>query len=62
MATVNTGHMGTYFQANGGTYGKAAVAWFNWQLKGDAAGKAMFLTPGSSLTTEGWTITSRNFT
>jgi hypothetical protein len=54
--------MGTYFQTNGGTYGKAAVAWFNWQFKGDAAGKAMFLTPGSALTKDGWTITSRNFT
>jgi len=61
VASINSGHMGTYFQANGGTYGKAAVAWFNWQFKNDSAGKALFLSPGSALTTDGWTIKSRNF-
>jgi len=61
VASINSGHMGTYFQANGGTYGKAAVAWFNWQFKNDSAGKALFLSPGSALTKDGWTIKSRNF-
>jgi len=60
VASINTGHMGTYFQANGGTYGKAAVAWFNWQLKNDTSGMAMFKA-GSPLTRDGWTIKSRNF-
>jgi len=62
LASINSGHMGTYFQTDGGTYGKAAVAWFNWQFKNDAAGKALFLNPGASaLTKDGWTIKSRNF-
>jgi hypothetical protein len=54
--------MGTYFDAYGGKYGKAAVAWFNWHFKNDAAAKALFLSPASSsLTKDGWTIKSRNF-
>jgi len=61
LATINTGHMGTYFQTNGGTYGKAAVAWFNWQFKNDTAGKALLLSPGSALAKDGWTIKQRNF-
>jgi len=61
VASINSGHMGTYFQPNGGTYGKAAVAWFNWQFKNDTAGKAMFMSPASALTRDGWTIKSRNF-
>ncbi|KAF2666033.1 cysteine proteinase [Microthyrium microscopicum] len=50
-ASYNSGHMGTYFAANGGTYGKAAVNWFNWQLKNDTTGKAAF-QPGGLLTQE----------
>lgn len=61
VASINTGHMGTYFKPDGGTYGKAAVAWFNWQFKNDTAGKAMFMNPASALTKDGWTIKSRNF-
>jgi hypothetical protein len=53
--------MGTYQKTNGGTYGKAAVAWFNWQFKNDSASKALFLSPGSALTKDGWTIKQRNF-
>lgn len=30
-----TGHSGTYREANGGAYSPVAVAWLNWQLKGD---------------------------
>jgi hypothetical protein len=54
--------MGTYFQANGGTYGRIAVAWFNWQFKNDTASKALLLNPGSAFTKDGWTIKSRNWT
>jgi len=61
VASINTGHMGTYFQSNGGTYGRAAVAWFNWQFKNDSASKALFMSPASVLTKDGWTIKHRNF-
>jgi hypothetical protein len=53
--------MGTYFDQYGGKYGKAAVAWFNWHFKNDTTSKALFLTPESALTKDGWTIKSRNF-
>ncbi|MBN1571422.1 MAG: alpha/beta hydrolase, partial [Acidobacteria bacterium] len=29
------GHGGTYHDADGGTFGKVALAWLDWQLKGD---------------------------
>lgn len=31
-----TSHSGTYREANGGAFGTVAVAWLQWQLKGDA--------------------------
>ncbi len=31
----SVGHFGTYTQDNGGTFGKVAVSWLNWQLKDD---------------------------
>lgn len=38
------GHGGTYNQDNGGTFGPMAVAWLNWQLRGErgAAGRGYF--------------------
>jgi dienelactone hydrolase len=38
----DVGHGGTYAQPNGGGFGKVAVAWLNWQLKGDNTAKKMF--------------------
>lgn len=37
------GHGGTYREPRGGEFGRVAVAWLSWQLKGDATGKAMFV-------------------
>jgi hypothetical protein len=55
------GHGGTYFHQQGGKFGKAAVAFFNWQLKGDQAAGKQFLQPENSpLTADGWTIQSKN--
>ncbi len=42
MLNHDVGHGGTYRQANGGEFGKAAVAWLKWQLKGDQTAKKMF--------------------
>ena len=36
------GHGGTYHDADGGTFGKVALAWLNWQLKGDKNSAKMF--------------------
>ena len=35
-------HGGTYQDRNGGEFGSIAVAWPNWQLKGDRKSSAMF--------------------
>lgn len=37
-----TGHSGTYREPNGGAYGKVAVAWLRWHLKGDTTAARMF--------------------
>jgi dienelactone hydrolase len=36
------GHSGTYSEPNGGAFGKVAVAWLQWQLRGDANSARMF--------------------
>ncbi len=36
------GHGGTYHDTDGGTFGKVALAWLNWQLKGDKEAAKMF--------------------
>ncbi len=38
----HTGHGGTYRELNGGAFGKVAVAWLRWQLKGDMSAASMF--------------------
>jgi len=43
VANIDTGHGGTYFQPNGGAAAVVAVAWLQWQLRGDAKAKAMFV-------------------
>jgi hypothetical protein len=35
-------HGGTYRQSNGGEFSGVAVAWLNWQLKGDQRAGLMF--------------------
>ena len=39
----DVGHGGTFSQPNGGEFGKIAVAWLEWQLKGDQTAKKMFV-------------------
>jgi len=51
------GHGGTYRQAHGGEYSIVAVAWLDWQLKGDKEAAKMFTgkKPGL-LQREKWTL------
>jgi hypothetical protein len=61
MASLDTGHVGTYFGKNGGKFAKAAVLYFDWQLKGDAASGAAFTDlKNSVLIKELWNVTSKN--
>jgi len=49
MANLDVGHGGTYSQPNGGEFGKVAVAWLKWKLKGDEAAGKMFTGPSCGL-------------
>ncbi|TLS23681.1 uncharacterized protein PpBr36_06596 [Pyricularia pennisetigena] len=46
------GHGGTYGEANGGLYAKAAYKWLQWQFKGDQAAGAYFV--GNAALSDGW--------
>jgi dienelactone hydrolase len=51
------GHGGTYGQPRGGSFGEVAVAWLDWQLKGDKAGRAMFAGTDCGLCAKpGWHV------
>ena len=55
------GHGGTFYTApNGGAYGKVAVAWLDWQLKGSRTAAAMFRGLRCGLRTDrSWTIAKK---
>jgi dienelactone hydrolase len=51
------GHGGTYAQPHGGEFTVVALAWLNWQLKGDKKAAKMFKGANCGLSQrEGWTI------
>ena len=51
-------HLGTYGQKNGGFFGKIAVAWLDWRLKGKTAAAKMFQGASCTLCTgAGWHVT-----
>ncbi|NLT65854.1 MAG: hypothetical protein GXX84_04550, partial [Acidobacteria bacterium] len=49
MANLDVGHGGTYSQTNGGEFGRVAVAWLQWRLKGDETAGKMFVGPSCGL-------------
>jgi hypothetical protein len=52
------GHGGTYAATNGGKFGRAAVAYLEWQYRGNATSKAVLLDPASrgSLVSDHWNV------
>ncbi len=52
MANFDVGHGGTYNQPNGGEFGKVAVAWLQWKLKGDETAGKMFVGSSCGLCTD----------
>ena len=46
-ASIEIGHIGTYYQKYGGKMGKGAVDFFSWQQKGDQSKKALFCNPSA---------------
>jgi len=60
MGEYGVGHGGTFLKPNGGVYAKVALAWLNWQLKGDKTAGAMFSGEKCGLCTEPyWKVTRK---
>ncbi|KAF2876383.1 Alpha/Beta hydrolase protein [Massariosphaeria phaeospora] len=62
-ANLDTGHGGTYPATNGGKFGKAAVAYLEWQWRNNATAKAILLdaqSPGS-LVKDNWVVEHANW-
>jgi len=53
------GHGGTYHDPDGGTFGKVALAWLDWQLKGDKEASKMFQGDACGLCTDPEWIVSK---
>ena len=56
-ANFPVGHGGTYAQPHGGEFSVVALAWLDWQLKGDKQASKMFKGPDCELSKrQDWTI------
>jgi hypothetical protein len=60
MGNLDVGHFATYDQPNGGEFGRVGSAWIKWQLKGDAAAKALFVGPNCGLCNTEWDVMQKN--
>lgn len=58
-ANYPVGHGGTYGEVHGGEFSVVALAWLQWQLKGDKEAEKMFLEDGIA-NREGWTLEKKN--
>jgi dienelactone hydrolase len=58
---ADAGHMGTYSEPNGGTFGKMTLAWLDYILKNDKSHDALFRKSIIESELEGWTIQQKNF-
>lgn len=57
VANYPVGHGGTYRQPHGGEFAIPAVAWLDWQTKGDEEAAKMFVGDDCQLSQrEGWTV------
>jgi hypothetical protein len=60
IGNMNVGHMGTYWEPNGGRFAQVATAWLEWQLKGDEIAKREFVGKDCGLCKDPeWTIDSK---
>jgi len=58
----NAGHGGTYWDKYGGEFGKIAVKWMDWHLKGYQQNARIFLKPDLKGFSSNWSVQTRNFT
>ncbi|KAK3995046.1 hypothetical protein QBC44DRAFT_390324 [Cladorrhinum sp. PSN332] len=56
---LDVGHGGTYSDKDGGKFGVAAVAYFDWLLRGNAKASSFF-TDGTEAKNAGWKVESKN--
>lgn len=62
MTNIDVGHGGTYRQPHGGAFTGTALAWLNWQLKGDEESSTIFIGDDCGLCKDPeWTIETKNF-
>ncbi|KAF1991466.1 hypothetical protein K402DRAFT_323048 [Aulographum hederae CBS 113979] len=57
VASLDVGHLSTYWQFQGGAVGKVAVQFFNAVMKDDKQAQDLFKNPDTRLKTEGWNVT-----
>lgn len=57
----NAGHGGTYYNSYGGEFGRIAIKWMDWQLKGFKQNARVFLKPDLTGFSRNWSIQTRNF-
>ncbi|MFG1839616.1 cellulose binding domain-containing protein [Micromonospora sp. NPDC049175] len=62
MGNLNVGHGGTYDQPNGGEFGRVAVLYLKWRLKGDTTAGANFVGPNCGLCRGQWSVQQKNLT
>lgn len=62
MGNLNVGHGGTYDQVNGGEFGRVAVLYLKWRLKGDLAAGANFVGADCGLCHSQWQVQQKNLT
>ena len=56
-ANMDVGHGATYHLPSGGPFASGPLAWLKWQLKGDAAARAMFVGNECGFCNDGdWTL------
>lgn len=58
----NAGHGGTYYASHGGEFGRIAIKWMDWHMKGYKQNARIFLKPDLTGFAREWSIKTRNFT
>ncbi|MEV4715462.1 cellulose binding domain-containing protein [Micromonospora sp. NPDC049374] len=62
MGNLNVGHGGTYDQPNGGEFGRVAVLYLKWRLKGDTTAGTNFVGTNCGLCRSQWSVQQKNLT
>ena len=62
MGNLNVGHGGTYGQTNGGEFGRVAVLYLKWRLKGDTTAGTNFVGSSCGLCNTQWQVQQKNLT